>query len=180
MTTSWSSSIYRGVGLEALPVTEGEEPIQDDGEPPPLLAVPRPSVGSGGVHMVAIAIPREMPHVYTECAAIWNPIHTERRVALAAGLPDIILHGTATWALAGQHILRHYADGDSRRLLRLRGRFRAMVVPGTTITLEHWPREPAATGAEPGSVVGFVVRNQDGDEAISDGAAVIAPKSGRR
>ena len=27
--------------------------------------------------------------MYTECARIWNPIHTDRAVALAAGLPDI-------------------------------------------------------------------------------------------
>ena len=41
-----------------------------------------------------------LAHVYTECARIWNPIHTDRAVARAAGLPDIILHGTATLALA--------------------------------------------------------------------------------
>ena len=86
---------------------------------------------------VALSIPREMPHVYTECASIWNPIHTERAVALAAGLPDIILHGTATWALAGREVLRLYADGDPRRLRRLHGRFRGMVFPGTEITIEH-------------------------------------------
>src|SRR5262249_46399345 len=30
-----------------------------------------------------------LAHVYTECARIWNPIHTDRAVALGAGLPDI-------------------------------------------------------------------------------------------
>jgi len=39
-------------------------------------------------------------HVYSECARIWNPIHTDRQVALAAGLTDIILHGTANLAHA--------------------------------------------------------------------------------
>ena len=80
-----------------------------------------------------------MPHVYTECARIWNPIHTERDVALRAGLPDIILHGTATWALAGREVLRAYGDGDPARLKRLHGRFTAMVIPGTSIVVEHAP-----------------------------------------
>ena len=43
--------------------------------------------------------PATAAHVYTECARIWNPIHTDVAYARAAGLPDIILHGTATLAL---------------------------------------------------------------------------------
>ena len=111
------------------------------------------------------SIPREMPHVYTECASIWNPIHTERAVALAAGLPDIILHGTATWALAGREVLRLYADGDPRRLRRLHGRFRAMVLPGTEIKIEQRRGRDGA--------VHFVVRNHRGEPAIDQGFAVI-------
>src|SRR5215831_17990681 len=48
-----------------------------------------------------------LAHVYSECARIWNAIHTDRAAALAAGLPDIILHGTATLALAVSAVLRH-------------------------------------------------------------------------
>ena len=47
-----------------------------------------------------IPIPAGAAHVYTECAHIWNPVHTDRAVALAAGLPDLILHGSALVALA--------------------------------------------------------------------------------
>src|SRR4029077_6419959 len=54
-----------------------------------------------------VAISPTLAHVYTECARIWNPIHTDRAVARAAGLPDIILHGTATLALAVSRALRH-------------------------------------------------------------------------
>ena len=115
---------------------------------------------------VTIPIAREMPHVYTECASIWNPIHTERAVALAAGLPDIILHGTATWALAGREVLRVYGGGDPRRLRRLHGRFRAMVLPGTEISVEH-----ARAGDR---AVRFVVRNHRDEPAIDQGYAVVA------
>jgi acyl dehydratase len=112
-------------------------------------------------------IARELPHLYTECAHIWNPIHTERTVALAAGLPDIILHGTATWALAGREIAKHYAHGDASRLRRLAGEFSAMVIPGNDIVIEH------ARSAADANVVLFAVRNHEGDLAIQNGSAEL-------
>ena len=39
-------------------------------------------------------------HVYDGCANIHNPIHTSKAFAQSVGLPDIILHGTATLAYA--------------------------------------------------------------------------------
>jgi acyl dehydratase len=156
VVTSWSSSIYRGVE-----VAGGERVVE---EPPTV-----PGAGVVDValtHAVTLAIPREMPHVYTECASIWNPIHTERTVALAAGLPDLILHGTATWALAAREVLRLYGDGDPRRLRRFAGRFRAMVLPGTAITIEQ--------GRGVDGAVRFVVRNGSGETAIDQGLAVLS------
>jgi len=47
-----------------------------------------------------VPIPATLAHVYTECARIWNPIHTDPAVARQAGLSAILLHGTATLALA--------------------------------------------------------------------------------
>jgi len=111
-----------------------------------------------------IPIARELPHVYTECADIWNPIHTEREVALAAGLPDIILHGTATWALAAREVVADRLGGDPARLARFTGRFTGMVIPGTNITVRH-----AATAS--GAV--YEVLAADGSKAISDGRALF-------
>lgn len=110
-----------------------------------------------------IPIPREMPHVYSECANIWNPIHTERAVALAAGLPDIILHGTATWALAGLTLLRRYADNDVGALKRITGRFSGMIIPGETIEVRH--------NRTPSGAIAFEVRTEAGTMAISQGLA---------
>ena len=109
-----------------------------------------------------IPIARELPHVYTECADIWNPIHTEREVALAAGLPDIILHGTATWALALREVVADRLDGDPARLARFVGRFTGMVIPGTDITVRH-------AGTDNGAV--YEVIAADGSKAISAGRA---------
>lgn len=104
-----------------------------------------------------------LPHVYTECSGIWNPIHTERTVAKAAGLPDIILHGTATWALACLAIIRAHGEGDPTRLRRFAGRFDAMVLPGGAVTIEHLRADPRR--------IAYAVRNAEGKLAIANGLA---------
>jgi len=91
IVTSWTTSIIRDVDVVGKDKC-GELPDLPAGSAIPAAAA-------------AVFIPREMSHTYTECADIWNPIHTEREVALAAGLPDIILHGTAIWALAGREVV---------------------------------------------------------------------------
>lgn len=154
VTTTWTTSIYRDVSLTgpAASIAEPDTPNPDD------VASPGP-----GAEVVDIAIPKQMPHVYSECADIWNPIHTERAVALAAGLPDIILHGTATWALAGLTLLRRYGNDDVGALRRITGRFSGMVAPGETIKVRH---ERSAAGT-----VRFEVLTENGRAAISQGCA---------
>ena len=158
VVTSYMSTIYRGVSVEG-PDTQSED-VPDLLLPPAQTPLPQ---------QVAISVSREAPHIYTECAQIWNPIHTERRVALEAGLPDIILHGTATWAMAASQLIRRCAEGDPTRLRRFAGRFAAMVLPGTTITLRY--------GAMPGEAhaVAYTVYNAAGAAAITRGVALIAP-----
>lgn len=126
-----------------------------------------PDNGPETFERITVHIPRELPHLYTECSNIWNPLHTERAAALAAGLPDIILHGTATWALAGQQVAASYADGDAGRLRRLAGEFSAMVIPGEDIVIEH------ARDAADANIVRFVVRNHEGAVAIRNGVAEL-------
>ena len=152
---TWSTVLFRDVGVDG--------PDRVDEQRPP---VPTASIAAATV-AVEIPVARGLPHVYTECSGIWNPIHTERRAALAAGLPDIIVHGTATWAIVGQELLRRCATGSVGRFARLAGEFRAPVIPGTTILLEY--REPV-TGT---GVVPFTVRNAAGEIAISNGSALF-------
>jgi acyl dehydratase len=85
---------------------------------------------------------------------------------LAAGLPDIILHGTATWALAGLEILRSYRDGECA-LKRFTGRFVGMVIPGTDIMIRHAP-DPS----DP-NIIRYEVLTHDGKRAIDQGAALL-------
>jgi acyl dehydratase len=154
VVTSWTTALMRGVAVC------GEDNSVEDAP-----ADSRESAGE--IQTIEIPIAREMPHVYSECSGIWNPIHTERRVALAAGLPDIILHGTASWALAGREITRIYANSDGRRLCRLAGRFAATIIPGTTVMLEH------SRSAQNTNTINFKIRNSEGEAAIDGGIAEL-------
>jgi acyl dehydratase len=149
LTTSWSGAVLRGVAFDGAV----DAPVPDD-----VPALPEAvATGPGGV---AIPTARSLPHVYSECARIWNPIHTERAVALAAGLPDIVLHGTITWALAGAAVA-----GDVRRLRRLSAQFRAPVIPGDAFVLRQVPA--------PGGVR-FAAATKNGAPALSRGWAELA------
>ncbi|MDF1734830.1 MAG: MaoC/PaaZ C-terminal domain-containing protein [Minwuia sp.] len=124
--TSYNSGMFRGWRLDC-----------DHAGISTRAALPQVALDGESASSDAIAVPRYLPHVYSEGGPIWNPIHTERVVALAADLPDIILHGTATWALAMDSVIRRCADGDPRRLKRFACRFSGMVIPGETITVRH-------------------------------------------
>lgn len=152
VVTSYYGSIYRGVAVDGADARIDTPPAFSGGAPLPFT------------EKVEIPIRREAAHVYTECARIWNPIHTERRVALEAGLPDILHNGTATWAHAARQIVDRFAGGDPLRLRRLCGQFRAQVVPGTTIVFE---------AGRAGERVEFAVRNERGEPAIGGGRAIL-------
>ncbi|MFZ1060847.1 MAG: MaoC/PaaZ C-terminal domain-containing protein [Candidatus Rokuibacteriota bacterium] len=117
---------------------------------------------------VEVPVPRGAAHVYTECSRIWNPIHTDRAVALAVGLPDIILHGTATLAMAVSAVVESEAGGDPTRVKRIRCRFGAMVLMPSTLTVEG-----VRTASPEGDAVTFRVLTDYGAPAIRDGVLVL-------
>ena len=148
---TYQTTIYRGVG------------VSHDHAKPGEAAPPLPSQVSDFEvdNVISIPVPAHLAHTYTECAHIWNPIHTDRAVALAAGLPDIILHGTATLALAVSALVDHQLGGDAGRVSRLGGRFAAMVLMPGDIELQ--------IGKANRGTIGFRVLNAQGQEAISQG-----------
>ena len=99
-------------------------------------------------------------HVYSECARIWNPIHTDVVAARAAGLAAPILHGTATLARAVS-ITTDLADVELSSVERIAARFRAPVDLATTITIRLLASE--------GSHLAFDVVRDDGLVAVADG-----------
>jgi acyl dehydratase len=107
-------TIYRNVETDAGPVAPSE----------PFSFEPDHAIEK------TIVFSEAFSHVYSECSGIWNPIHTERRAALAAGLPGVIVHGSALWAAV------HVAlDRDDVRIRRLAGRFSSMVMPGDALRM---------------------------------------------
>lgn len=132
---------------------------------PPLR--PNREIVGDADYSAVVPIARTLAHVYTECAAIWNPIHSEIAEAWKANLPDIILQGTCTWALAAERLIEHYGGGDPTRLKRFGGRFHGMVIPGGEIRVNARREEADGT-------IAFEVENDAGDLAIHSGIAEFA------
>ena len=156
-----SISIYRDVAVNGAPRSLDEgAPRADATEPIDLVTAAS----------VRVSVPRSFAHIYTECADIWNPIHTERAVALVAGFPDIILHGTAIWAIAGREVLKAHAEGGTLRLGRLAGRFSDNVIMPDTLTVRH-----RVIRGTPRNICFDVLRG-DGTVVLADGHAEFIPR----
>jgi acyl dehydratase len=75
--------------------------------------------------------------LYRLCADL-NPLHADPAVARSAGFPRPILHGLASYGVAGHAILRSCCDYDPSRLKSIGLRFSGPVYPGETIRTEIW------------------------------------------
>jgi acyl dehydratase len=153
VTISDYGSVYRGVGFEGEDTGPG---VEDRGG----------STMPAGAVELPVEVRAGLAHVYTECARIWNPIHTDVAVARAAGLSDIILHGTATLALAVSQVLYH-AAADPRAVRRVSGRFTGMVALPSRLTLR-------AAKAPDGKVLRFEAAGEDGTIVLGGGALHLA------
>jgi acyl dehydratase len=154
--TTYAGSIYREVEMNGV-----ERPAVT----PAIPVSTSPSV----LAEFKIAIPANAAHVYTECAHIWNPIHTDAAVAAGAGLPAIMLHGTATLALAVSKIIASEIDNDPERVAEIYARFGAMVFMPSEVNLRIVGREEIA--GRP--VIFFEAISAEGGYAVRDGAVVL-------
>jgi acyl dehydratase len=144
VSTTDFSALYREVQLEGGDRTLA--PVED----PPQHEQSLNPLGE-------IAISATAAHVYTECARIWNPIHTDVAYARAAGLPDIILHGTATLALSVSRVLDSFG---LKQVSRIRCRFAGMVMMPSTLTVH---------AARAGPSIAFETRGARGEALIERG-----------
>ena len=150
VTTTDHGSIYRGVELKG-----------GDVAPAPSESG-APSVAAGDLRWeTPVDVPLQMAHVYTECARIYNPIHTDAAVAQAAGLPAIILHGTATLALAVSRVVARDLEGDPRRVRGVAVRFTGMVTLPSRLVVRG---RAVQTGG-----VAFDAVGPDGGSVLADG-----------
>jgi len=94
-----------------------------------------------------------------------NPLHAEPAFARTGGYPRPILHGLATFGVAGHALLKSACGYDPARLTAMAGRFSAPVFPGETIRTEIW---------RDGTIASFRARVVERDViAINNGRAEI-------
>lgn len=104
--------------------------------------------------------------IYSECARIFNPIHTDPRVAKSAGLPSTVLHGTETLARAVS-LITSRLPGTPATVEGLSCRFTGMVTPGADLKVR--------ASREDHGVVHFDVVAADGSALISAGCLYTCP-----
>jgi acyl dehydratase len=156
--TTYYGSLYRQVDVS------GAGGAADLPTPPAAT-----TIGDRPRAEVRIPISAALAHIYTECARIWNPVHTDMAVAAGAGLPGLILHGTATLALAVSAIVQREAAGAPEKVAEIHGRFGAMVLMPSDVVLRILAREQTARGP----AVFFEVLSANGGRAIRDGVVIL-------
>src|SRR5262249_37034504 len=150
VTTTDYGSVYRGVA------TQSDARVQT--EP---LARPAPPASSEIRWSAAVSVGSRTSHVYSECARIWNPIHTDIAVARSAGLAAPILHGSATLALAVSQVVQRDLDGDPARVREIAVRFTGPVFMPSTFTVRARGRV--------GDRLAFAAVDERGEPILSDG-----------
>ncbi len=150
VTTTDYGSVYRGITTER----EASAPVE------PLV---RPSTPPSSETRWTAAVPvaSRAAHIYSECARIWNPIHTDIAVARSAGLAAPILHGSATLALAVSQLIRQDLDGDPARVREIAVRFTGLVFMPSTLTVRGRGRA--------GDLLAFDAVDERGEPVLSDG-----------
>ncbi len=127
---------------------------------PPPHAVPARAPDA----VVDLSTRPEMALVYRLSGDI-NPLHADPAFAHAAGFARPILHGLATFGVAGHALLRAVCAYDPARLTAMACRFSAPVYPGETVRTEIW---------RDGGVVSFRARVAERDVvAIDNGRAEV-------
>lgn len=67
-----------------------------------------------------------------------NPLHADPAVAARAGFARPILHGLASYGIAGWAVLSQFCDAQPEALRRLAVRFAGVVMPGDRLDFSLW------------------------------------------
>ncbi|NYT22754.1 MaoC family dehydratase N-terminal domain-containing protein [Alcaligenaceae bacterium] len=108
----------------------------------PGLAVPeRPEREAD--HVVDFDILPQAALIY-RLSGDYNPLHADPGVARQVGFPRAILHGAATWGIAGYVLMREICGGNPERVQSFGARFTSPVFPGETLRTEIWRLDSGA------------------------------------
>lgn len=105
---------------------------------------------------------RYRPYYYAAASGDFNPIHLDKELAQAVGLPGNILHGMCTMAWAVEAAI-DALGGDPGKLKRIQVRFSRPVKLDDTVTF-------TATHAPDGKVQ-ISAQNQDGQDVLKNAEA---------
>lgn len=156
VATSYTSTVYRGAT-----VSNGDDAV------PEIPAISEMCWSLDPMRSESIDLSAVAPHVFSECARDYNPIHTDIAIAKKAQLPGLILHGTGTFAYALSSLTNHEASGDPQRVRRFRGRLGAMVLCPSQMQLKVFAH------TESHNQFRFELHAEDGNVALSDGYFAI-------
>ena len=149
--------VDKGAGKGALIYVERAITDAADGA---LLATVRQTVfcrgdgGFGGTHgeipAALSATPERTPDVSVDIptspqgaliyrlSGDYNPLHFDPAAAQRAGFARPILHGLATFGIAGHGLVKALCGGAPEALIAMGGRFSAPVYPGETVRIDAW------------------------------------------
>ena len=177
---SWNTAYWRGVALdsdsdgnsntEALTLHAEMPPPPPPSFSPPLATSTASTYPPEVLHQVSLKIAALEGVVYSECSRIWNPIHSDKATALASGLSDTILHGTATLAKCVTELVKLYMDNRPWKVRRIIvGRFGAAITMPSTPVLRVLKISPWLNNT---MAVHFELINDEGMSAIQGGIIV--------
>ncbi len=146
-------------------IIRGATLVGEAGSVAPSHPLPRQHTAASAVWTTDRFIPVHAGQQYTECAGIYNPIHTEPSAARRGGLPGVILHGSATKAIALTEVINRCFDGNPRRIRRLAGQLRGMVLMNSTIRVECLGVQDEQDERQ----VFYRVLNEAGEPAVAGG-----------
>jgi acyl dehydratase len=134
------------------------------GGPPRPTPAPHPIPDRAPDAVVDLATRPEQALIY-RLSGDRNALHADPEAARKAGYERPILHGAATFGVAGHAVLKAMCDYDADRIVSIACRFSAPVIPGETIRTEIW---------RDGSIVSFRSRILGRDAiAVNNGRAEL-------
>ena len=106
------------------------------GEAPPRVDTPKPPQREPDQRSVMLTSARAA--LIYRLSGDLNPLHADPIVAKKAGFERPILHGLASYGIAGAQVLKAFAGNDPARLRSLSMRFAGVVTPGDTLDFSFW------------------------------------------
>ncbi|MFI5780686.1 MaoC/PaaZ C-terminal domain-containing protein [Nocardia sp. NPDC051570] len=135
--------VHAGPTVGTATVLLPEQPRVQRGSP----RLTRPERGEA-IGEREIELPDELPARYADASGDHNPIHLDPEFARSVGLPGVVLHGMATYAIvwaAAERVLAEAGGPDAdQRFVGSRVRFARPVVPGAALRVRvHRTSDPA-------------------------------------